>query len=92
MSSDNTIKLGPEVINRRKFLFDKFLNDDINVKDAKELRHLLLIEKNEIVKQGDFKALFAISLLIGHVEEFLRKNGVLPQNFSPYSDMKLSNV
>jgi hypothetical protein len=60
-------------VERREDLLDKLRNRTIRTDEAIELRGLLENEKNRAIDLGDIAAIFAVTILLGFVAEYITK-------------------
>jgi hypothetical protein len=67
----NTIPLNVNEIQRRNDLAQKLKQGEISLDEAHELRTLLEREKTTIARHGNCLPFFAVTFLIGYVDEYL---------------------
>jgi hypothetical protein len=74
----------PYDVNRKNYLLDRFRDDQIDVKDAIELRNLLEQEKDEASSIGDLILVFSISMLLVLVADYISKEKSILRSISGF--------
>jgi hypothetical protein len=81
----NTIPLRRKDIDRRPYLYDKFVHGNISPDEIVELRRILENEKYLALREGNMFIFYSIASMLNAVDEYVKLKGI-----SPSSDFKVS--